>query len=434
MTFQSIEDLKTKFLQEHNPGQLISIPVVKLQNYSSVPVHLTEDDIRTNIKLEEEELLQERMPLIQAKKQDVQKIVCWWQSHFQSQRATEKAAEDLNNLLFECIYTGDKDCSCQSCQSRTCTHPSSGKCKINKGEQTVLERAKQGFKYKWEEVLRKVQPNKPDQDFATIQDFTREEVKRGIHLQMQKEVQGILANMLGRNTENNLTGILELILQKRKGLLLNGFNVKENLKRFLAAFNIKLKEYSKNLRNGQRVQQERKEIEHDILHLAPHRDEVLALFVQAKSQLNLPWTEANRVENARKVIEKACSQGVADVETFAELASHFLTEEQFKLIRMNFNITMSDLRNVPETEICLSCRDNYVFEEDRGKEGGPKYSFNQLKTLFGLPFQQEPATQRAHDVYTLLSTIYAGGGSLVKLIHTSRKVFTSKKLTKQCKR
>ena len=115
MTLQSIEDLKTKFLQDHNPGELISIPVVKLQNYSSVPVHLTEDDIRTNIKLEEEEVLQERMPLIQAKKQDVQAIVSWWQSHFQSRKATEKAAEDLNNLLFECIYTGDKDCSCQSC-------------------------------------------------------------------------------------------------------------------------------------------------------------------------------------------------------------------------------------------------------------------------------------------------------------------------------
>ena len=40
MTLQSIEDLKTKFLQDHNPGELISIPVVKLQNYNSVPVHL----------------------------------------------------------------------------------------------------------------------------------------------------------------------------------------------------------------------------------------------------------------------------------------------------------------------------------------------------------------------------------------------------------
>ena len=61
MTLQSIEDLKTKFLQDYNPGELISIPVVKLQNYSSVPVHLTMDDIRTNVKLEEEEILQERM-------------------------------------------------------------------------------------------------------------------------------------------------------------------------------------------------------------------------------------------------------------------------------------------------------------------------------------------------------------------------------------
>ena len=129
------------------------------------------------------------------------------------------------------------------------------------------------------------------------------------------------------------------------------------------------------------------------------------LFVQAKSQLNLPWTDANRSENVRRVIEKACSQGIGDVETFAELASHFLTEEQFRLIRMNFNITMSDLRNVPEMEVCPRCRDTYVYEEDKGKESGAKYSFNQLKTLFGQPHKQEAATQRAHDVYILLSSI-----------------------------
>ena len=72
---KSIEDLKLKFKQEYPEDKLISIPVVKLQNYSSVPVHLTEDDIRANIKVEEEEVLQERIPLIEAKKRDVLDIL-----------------------------------------------------------------------------------------------------------------------------------------------------------------------------------------------------------------------------------------------------------------------------------------------------------------------------------------------------------------------
>ena len=172
---------------------------------------------------------------------------------------------------------------------------------------------------------------------------------------MQDEIQGILANMVGRNTENNLTATLERLVGTRPGLLLNGFNVRENLKLFFDAFNIKLKEYSGKGGKGKSAK-ERTEIEHDILHIAPNKDNVNVLFVQAKSQLNVPWTQARKVENARKVIEKACSQGVADVDAFSELASHFLTEEQFKMINMNFNITMSDLGNIPEAEICGECR------------------------------------------------------------------------------
>ena len=149
-----------------------------------------------------------------------------------------------------------------------------------------MEKAKQGFKTKWEEVLTKLQANQPDENFNTIEAFVIEELKKGIHTQMQKEVQGILANMIGRNTENNLTETLELLLKKRQGLLLNGFNVRENLKLFFDAFNIKLKEYSCTSVKG-KSKKERKEIEHDILHIAPNKDKVTVLFVQAKSQLNV---------------------------------------------------------------------------------------------------------------------------------------------------
>ena len=128
----SIEDLKAKFKQEYPTDQLISIPVVKLQDYRSVPVHLTEDDVRANIKMEEEEILQERTPLIRAKKQEILNILNFWQNNFQSQRATHKAAEDLNDLLFEFIFTGDKDCTCPSCQTKSCTHTNSKRCNINK--------------------------------------------------------------------------------------------------------------------------------------------------------------------------------------------------------------------------------------------------------------------------------------------------------------
>ena len=152
-----------------------------------------------------------------------------------------------------------------------------------------------------------------------------------------------------------------------------------------------MKEYGNKGASGKSAK-ERKEIEHDILHIAPNKDKVNVLFVQAKSQLNVPWTQAKKVENARRVIEKACSQGVADVDTFSELASYFLTDDQFKMISMNFNITMSDLRNIPETEICADCRKTFVFEEDRGKEEGNNYSLEELQSLFGQSPEQGIAT------------------------------------------
>ena len=88
-----------------------------------------------------------------------------------------------------------------------------------------------------------------------------EAVKSGIHLKMQKEIQGIFSNMRGTNSENNLAGIFEVILRGRRGLLFKGFKVREYLKPLFDAFNISLPEYS--VRGALR---EREELEHDIFH------------------------------------------------------------------------------------------------------------------------------------------------------------------------
>ena len=90
----------------------------------------------------------------------------------------DDAARNLNNLLFEDIFTGEKDCTCKSCQSKSCTQKEAKKCNVNKGTKTTLEKAKQGFKAKWEDVLVKLQENEPDKNSSVIEDFVVEELKR----------------------------------------------------------------------------------------------------------------------------------------------------------------------------------------------------------------------------------------------------------------
>ena len=119
-SFKSIEDLKTKFQLEYKTERLISIPVVKLQDYRSVPVHLTEDDIRANIELEAEEIVQERIPKVEAKKQEILSALSKLQFNPSSHWNIVDVARELNNLLFEDIFTGEKDCACQNCQSKVC--------------------------------------------------------------------------------------------------------------------------------------------------------------------------------------------------------------------------------------------------------------------------------------------------------------------------
>ena len=118
----SILDLRTKFKQEYPTDQLISIPVAKLQDYRSVPVHLTEDDVRANIKMELEETLQERTLLINAERQEIIRILNFWQNNVQSPRATTKSAKYLSDLLFGFVFTGEDDCTCHSCQTQSCSH------------------------------------------------------------------------------------------------------------------------------------------------------------------------------------------------------------------------------------------------------------------------------------------------------------------------
>ena len=83
------------------------------------------------------------------------------------------------------------------------------------------------------------------------------------------------------------------------------------------------------------------------------------------------------------------------------------------MITFNTNITLSDLTKLNHSELCATCRDAFVYDEDKAKEA--KYTFNQLRTLFGQPLRQEAATPEADELFLLLFIIYAGGGSFVKL-------------------
>ena len=378
--------------------------MVKLQDYKSVPFHLTEEDIRANIETEEVETLEQKAKHLDTKKPDILAILA--STSFQDQ-----ISRKLNDLLFEEIIA-TYDCSCQQCDQKACSHKSAKNCTVNKGDKTKIKRAKAGFQHKWKNFVQNLQPNQPDQNFETIKGFAIEGVKEGMYIKMQNEIQGIFSNMVGRNSENNLAGVFEVLLRNRRGILFNGFKMKENLKLFFDAFNIKLPQV-----RSKGSYKERKEVEHDILHMAPSKDKVQVSFVQAKSKLNLPWTK----ENIPKLIETASIQLVSDIEAFTELATHFLTEEQFKMITFNANISMPGLTHLNERDLCSNCRKTFVYDEDKGKDGGAKYTFSQLKALFGQHSRQEAATPEADELFLLLSTIYAGGGSLVKLRYSTEK-------------
>ena len=117
--------------------------MVKLQNYKAVPVFLTEDDIRANIKLEEEEIVRERIPKVEAKKQEILSALSKLPPNPSSHWNIVDVARKLNNSLFEDIFTGEKDCACQNCQSKVCNLKEAKKCNINRGGNTPQKKAKQ---------------------------------------------------------------------------------------------------------------------------------------------------------------------------------------------------------------------------------------------------------------------------------------------------
>ena len=413
---KSVADLKQKFLQDYPQDKLITIPVVKLQDYSSVPHHLTEDDIRTNIEKEFDELLNERVNKVKENESQVLQIVNLWSFNMKDQPSMRQLAENLNNKLFEYLFFGvDKaytdKCSCNDCQHRSCKLTKSNDCNTQKGFKKVSDRLKNILCFKWIKVFQELKPSQDNANFQKIENFLLQEIKIGIKKQLQDEIGGILAVMRGRNSENDLANTLELLLKRRKGVLLSGFQVKKYLKSFYDAFGIKLKD--KVTEKGSKKMQD---VEHDSIFITPHKNRVRVSFVQAKSQLNLPWTsEKERIDNVNSVMNKACQQGMVDIKTFADMVSHFLTEEQFKLIDFHFTITISDLTCVPESIACAKSRKFYVYEEDKGKTG-PCYTFSELQTLFGDPnSQQEPITAEVDDLYNLLASIYVGGGSLISL-------------------
>ena len=267
-----------------------------------------------NIEMEEKETLEKRSQILHGKKQDILNII--------ANRQSPKAyvSKKLNDLLFEEVIA-TYECTCQQCEQKVCSHKNARNCAVNKGDISRIKKAKYGFQRKWEKVLQKLQPNMPDENFREIEKFVLNGIREGIYIQMQKEIQGPLSNMRGRNSENNLAGVCETLLHSRRGILFNGFKMRENLKPLFDAFNVKLPQYQSVAR---------REVEHDLLHIAPHKEKVGVLFVQAKSQLNVPWTEEKRTLNIPKRIETACSQLVSD-----ELSTHFLMIAQFNRIEFN---------------------------------------------------------------------------------------------------
>ena len=92
---------------------------MKLQNYKAVPVFLTEDDIRVNIKMEEEEIMKEILPKIRAKKPEVLPFLSKLKFNPMSYSNITEVTGNLNHLLFEDVYTGDCNDATKTCSSNS---------------------------------------------------------------------------------------------------------------------------------------------------------------------------------------------------------------------------------------------------------------------------------------------------------------------------
>ena len=126
---------------------MISIPVVKLQRYESVPVCLTEDDVRANIEMEEEEILEEKIPKVRSKKSDILSILSKLKFNPMSYSNITEVSGELNDLLFDDVFSGNSDGT-------------------NSGVKTSQEKAKRDLRVKWEGVLQELEENEPEKNFG----------------------------------------------------------------------------------------------------------------------------------------------------------------------------------------------------------------------------------------------------------------------------
>ena len=140
----SIEDLKQKYVKENTGRDFVSIPVVKLPNYSAVPVHCTEEDVREIIEHEETEILEPKLQELAAKEQAICTILKDWDFH----QSIDRAARALNQLLFPLIFTGQDEvysCACPDCRNGKCNMKKGRQCNINKGFKTKSEKRRKAF-------------------------------------------------------------------------------------------------------------------------------------------------------------------------------------------------------------------------------------------------------------------------------------------------
>ena len=209
-TLKSIRELKADYVKGYPTHKLVTIPVVRLQDYKSVPFHLTEDDVRANINAEEKEMLTERSRLLEQKKGDVLAILDSWSFNTQSHQKIQAVSTKLNNLLFEEIIAS-ADCACPKCQLKVCSNKNATQCSVHKGDTTKIARAKAGFQHRWKDALQKLQPNLPDQNFEILKELTLNGVVEGIQIKMQKEIHGVMGNMKGRNSENRLARVFDRV-------------------------------------------------------------------------------------------------------------------------------------------------------------------------------------------------------------------------------
>ena len=250
---QSVQDIVNQFKTEYPQDDLISVPCVKLQDYKSVPYHVTGHDIRTNIEKEEEEILKDRISQIRAKKVDMSQALAQW--GFQN-ATLSNAATVMNDMLFPFLFVGDNNpypqlCKCFDCSIKICTDKKSNKCNINLGFHSPYDRAKSDCKHKWTGLLNSLVPNNVDGNFIKVLEFTEKEIKAGIKRTISQEIQGIAGNMKGRQSENELATTLETLFKGKPGLLLGGFKVKKYLKSFIDSCQILFK--GSNIQTKKRI-------------------------------------------------------------------------------------------------------------------------------------------------------------------------------------